>query len=118
MKKRLSRLSSEWLLLFCYTIVFIVLVLLRNSQFWNQREVSIELVQIVTKADDRQSAFEKLYRAGINEETAVLKALHFAHEDKEGNLLKKIITQTNANDSLITDSKKKIKGQDELKLFN
>ena len=118
MKKPLSNLSSEWLLLLCYTAVFILLVLLRNSQFWNQREASIELVRIVTKADDRQSTFENLYRAGVNEETAVLKTLHFAHENKEGNLLKKIITQTNTNDSLIIESNKKIKGQDELHLFN
>ena len=118
MKKPLSNLSSEWLLLLCYTAVFILLVLLRNSQFWNQREASIELVRIVTKADDRQSTFENLYRAGVNEETAVLKILHFAHKSKEENLLKKIITQTNTNDSLIIESNKKIKGQDELQLFN
>ena len=118
MKKLLPGLSFEWLLLLCYTTVFILLVLLRNSQFWNQREASIELVQIVTKADARQSTFENLYRSGINEETDVLKVLHFAPEDEKGNLLKKIITQTKTNDSLIIESKKKIKDQDELQLFN
>jgi PAS domain S-box-containing protein len=118
MKNRLSNLSSEWLLLLCYTAVFIILVLLRNSQFWSQREASSALVQIVNSAGDRQSTFDTLYRSGINEEIAILKSLYSYHEDKTENFLNKIITQIQVNDSLIIESKKEITGSGERQLFN
>ena len=118
MKKRLSNLSSEWLLLLFYTLVFVSLVLLRNSQFWKQREASGKLVQIVTAAEDRHFTFGNIYRAGINEEIAVLKSIYSAHENKTGDVLKKLISQAKTDDSLIVESEKKIKDPDELQLFN
>ena len=118
MKKRLSDISSEWMLLLLYTGIFILLVLLRNSEFWHQRKASITLVQFVSRADGRLSTFANLYTRGVNEEVTLLKSLYSAHEDQTGHLLEAVITQTKTNDSLIIDFKKKITDPGELQLFN
>jgi PAS domain S-box-containing protein len=118
MKKRLSNISSEWMLLLLYTGTFILLVLLRNSEFWHQRKTSVTLVQLVSRANCRLSTFANLYTPAVNEEVALLKSLYSVHEEKTGNVLKEIITQTRTNDSLIIDFKKKITDPGELQLFN
>ena len=117
MKKRFPKLSSEWLLLLLYFAVFVLLVILRNSQFWNQRQVSLSLVELVAKASHRQVTFNDIYRAELNEEAAVSKLLHRIQEDKGGSL-ETVMALTQQNDLSVVQAEHLIAGHDEQQLFN
>ena len=117
MKKRFPKLSSEWLLLLLYFAVFVLLVILRNSQFWNQRQVSLSLVELVAKASHRQGTFNDIYRAELNEEAAVSKLLHRIQEDKGGSL-EAVMALTQQNDLSVVQAERLIAGHDEQQLFN
>jgi PAS domain S-box-containing protein len=117
MKKRFPKLSSEWLLLLLYFAVFVLLVILRNSQFWNQRQVSLSLVELVAKASHRQATFNDIYRAELNEEAAVSKLLHRIQKDKGGSL-EAVMALTQQNDLSMVQAERLIAGHDEQQLFN
>jgi len=114
MKKHLLNLSTKWLLVLLYTTAFILLVLKRNSLFWNQRKASIALVRTVTDAQDRQSTFESFYTTGVNEELAIFKSLYSIHPDRGGDLTNQINKQIAVNDSLFIEAEKKAVEEPEL----
>lgn len=118
MKKRFPKLSSEWQLLLLYFAVFISLVILRNSQFWNQRQLSFSLVVLVDKATYRQATFNDLYRAELSEEVAVSKLLYSVQKDKAGSFLNTIIALTKQNSLSLVRAERLVAGHDEQQLFN
>ncbi|MEO5650086.1 MAG: PAS domain S-box protein [Ginsengibacter sp.] len=118
MKKRFPKLSSEWLLLLLYFAVFISLVILRNSQFWSQRQATSALVQLVTEANDRQTTCNDLYRAELNEQAEILELLNVVQEKKGRSFSKSIVDITKQNDSSLAQLESLLKGHDEQKLYN
>ncbi len=118
MKKRFSKLSSEWLLMLLYFAIILSLVILRNSQFWNQRKTTSALVRLVSEANDRQTSLNNLYRAELNEEAAVVEFLNVIQENKAGNSSKSVVDITNLNDRSIVQLESLFKDQDEQELYN
>lgn len=106
------------MLLLTYGVLFILLVICRNQQFWNQRKASSMLVEIVASANQRQTLFTDLYNANINEEVALLKLCYTGEGDKNRSELTKIDSQIRNNDSLFRESEKFISGNKQQQIFD
>jgi PAS domain S-box-containing protein len=116
MKKDFPGVTTAWVLMLTYSAFFVILVISRNQQFWNQRKASAALVEIVPKANERQSVFFDLYKGNLREQTALLKLSH--SNDKNPGEIKRIILQLKSEDSLFARSEKLIAGTAEQNLFN
>ena len=116
MKKCLPGITTAWIVTLSYSALFILLVISRNQQFWNQRKASAALVEIIPGANERQSVFTDLYKANIMQEMALLKLSH--PEAINSGDLKKIILQFKSDDSLFEVSERLISGSKEQQLFN
>lgn len=116
MKKYLPGITTAWIPIFSYSILFILLVISRNQQFWNQRKASSALVELVPRANERQSVFIDLYKANIIQEITLLKLSYSEYKNHES--LKKIISQFKSDDSLFEVSERLISGSKEQQLFN
>jgi len=82
MKKDFPGVTTAWVLMLTYSAFFVLLVISRNQQFWNQRKASAALVEIVPKANERQSVFFDLYKGNLSEQTALLKLSHSDYQSK------------------------------------
>jgi PAS domain S-box-containing protein len=117
MKKYLPGITTTaGILLLTYTALFIVLVILRNQQFWNQRKASAALVQLVPAANERQSVFTGLYKENARQEISLLK-LSYSFEIKSPQDVNSVISQINANDSLLITSGKLLQNHKEQQLL-
>ena len=116
MKKDFPGVTTAWVLMLTYSAFFVLLVISRNQQFWNQRKASAALVEIVPRANERQSVFFDLYKGNLREQTALLKLSH--SNDKNPGEIKRIILQLKSEDSLFARSEKLIAGTAEQNLFN
>jgi PAS domain S-box-containing protein len=116
MKKDFPGVTTAWVLMLTYSAFFVLLVISRNQQFWNQRKASAALVEIVPRANERQSVFFDLYKGNLKEQTALLKLSH--SNDKNPGEIKRIILQLKSEDSLFARSEKLIAGTAEQNLFN
>ncbi len=117
MRKYIRGLNSTWLLLFTYGAFFILLVISRNHEFWNQRKASSLLVEIAPKANERQTVFTDLYNRQLKQEIALLK-LSYSHDDDKNHAdVNEIISRVKSDDSLFIASEKYISRSDEHQLF-
>jgi PAS domain S-box-containing protein len=118
MRKYLPGKATAWVPIITYIALFILLVISRNQQFWNQRKASAALVELVPRANQRQSAFTDLYKANLLQEVALLKFSYSYPDNKNPQDLKKIISEIDGEDSLFTASEKLIATNKEHQLFN
>jgi PAS domain S-box-containing protein len=118
MKKLFKGLNNAWMLVLTYGVLFILLVIFRNQQFWNQRKASSTLVELVARANERHTVFTNLYRANINEEMALLKLSYSGKKDKNESELTKINSQIKNDDSLFLQSESFITGSDQQQIFD
>lgn len=117
MRKYIRSLRTSRLLLFTYGAFFILLVISRNCEFWNQRKASSLLVEIVPKANERQTAFTDLYNRQQKQEVALLRLSYGYIERNNNAALNDLISSVKSDDSLFIGSEKYISGRDERKLF-
>lgn len=109
--------SNAWILLLTYSLLFILLVISRNQQFWNQRKASTALVKAVSSANERQGVFGDLYNQNLKQEIAVLKLDHgaYGNKDTEINVL---LLPVNRYDFLFGNAEKLLANAEEQQLFN
>jgi PAS domain S-box-containing protein len=118
MRKFLPGITTAWVPIFTYTVLFILLVISRNQQFWNQRKASAALVELVPRANQRQSVFTDLYKANVAQELAVLKFSYSYPDNKNPEDVKKIISEFDTEDRLFAASQKLIEADQEQELFS
>ncbi len=118
MKKYLPGITTAGVLLLTYIAFFILLVISRNRQFWNQRKASAAIVQLVPAANRRQSVFTDLYKGNLTEEVSLLKLFYSYPENTNPLDVKRTISQIKANDSLLATSEKLLENNKEHQLFS
>src|SRR5665647_1861147 len=112
MKKDLQRPSSLWVLLLSYAALFVLLVVLKNVQFWNMRKKSSVLVEAVSKSLFRRSAFTTSYNDNINEQNSVLKLLYSPPSEKNQQV-EELISKIKKNDSGLAVNATLVQGTEE-----
>ncbi|MEO8822477.1 MAG: PAS domain S-box protein [Ginsengibacter sp.] len=117
MKKDLRSSSTIWSILLLHFALFILLVVIRNIQFWQIRSVSTNLVEFVSKSTLRQSNFTNLENSVINEQISVLKLLSNPAENKNQEIIGIINSEVAKNDSNLVASYKFISTQKEKEIF-
>jgi PAS domain S-box-containing protein len=117
MKKYFPGVTTAWVMVLTYSILFIFLVISRNQQFWKQRKASSELVEIISRANARQSVFTDLYIDEIIQEIALLKLTYSYPQDNRQDL-KATISKVKSDDSLFVLSEKLITSNREHQLFS
>ena len=117
MRNYIRGLNTSWVLLFTYAVFFILLVISRNHEFWQQRKASSLLVEIVPKANERQSVFTDLYNHTLKQEIALLRLSYSPVDRNNDSDLKEVMSQVKSDDSLFIGSEKYISGTDEQELF-
>ena len=118
MKKDLRSFSALWLILLVYVIIFVLLVVIKNFQFWYVRHVSTNLVELVSKSTIRQSNFSNLENSIVNEQISVLKLLSVPGQNKNLEIIDILNSEAAKNDSSLAVSDKFISTQKEKDLFN
>lgn len=118
MKKDLRSFSALWLILLVYVGIFILLVVIKNIQFWDVRQVSTRLVELVSKSTIRQSNFSNLENSVTNEQISVLKLLSNPGENKNLEIMEILNAEAVKNDSSLAVSDKFISTQKERDLLN
>lgn len=118
MKKDFRSASTIWLLLLCYSILFILLVIVKNIEFWHVRKSSSNLVELVSKSTLRQSNFTNLENRNITEQISVLKLLSNPEGNNNLDVIDLINSEVKGNDSIVRFSKKFIYREDEKDIFN
>lgn len=116
MKKVIPKIPTAWILLLTYTGLFILLVISRNHQFWNQRKASTSLVELIPRANERQSMLADLYKTSVDEQMAFLK-LSYSGSNYNVTRLITIIPEIKNDDSILLASKKLIEGSNEMQLL-
>ena len=117
MRKNIRALNASRVLLFTYAAFFILLVISRNHEFWNQRKASSLLVEMVPKASERQTVFTDLYNRQLQQEIALLRLSYSGVDQNNLVNLKEIISRLKSDHSLLIGSEKYISGNDEHELF-
>ena len=112
MKKKLQGPSSLWVLILSYTAMFILLVVVKNVQFWNMRKTSSLLVEVVSKSLSRHSAFTTSYDNNINEQNSLLQLLYSPPSEKNQEI-KELISKIKNSDSALVLNAKLAKGTEE-----
>ncbi len=118
MKKDLRSFSPPWLILLGYITIFVLLVVIKNFQFWYVRRVSTNLVALVSKSTIRQSNFSNLENSIVNEQISVLKLLSDPGQNKNPEIIDIVNAEAVKNDSSLAVSDKFISTQKEKDLFN
>jgi len=118
MKRDLQSSSALWMILLVHVAIFILLVVIKNIQFWHVRKVSNSLVELVSKSTLRQSNFRNLENSNINEQISVLKLLSISGENKNQEIIGIINSEVKKNDSSLAVSSKFISTQNEKDIFN
>ena len=117
MKKDLRSSSPLWMILLVYVAIFILLVVIKNIQFWHVRKVSNSLVELVSKSTFRQSNFTNLENSVINEQNSVIKLLSNPAENKSPEIIDIIKSEVLKNLSNLSVSDKFISTQKEKDIF-
>lgn len=100
MKKELQSPTSLWVLFLSYAVLFLLLVVLKNVQFWNMRKKSSVLVETVSKSLSRQTVFTSTYSNNINEQNSLLKLLYSQPSEKNPQV-EELISKIKKNDSTL-----------------
>ncbi len=101
MNKDLRGHSSLWVLLISYSALFVLLVVIKNIQFWNMRTTSSALVETVSKSHIRHSLFSRSYDENISEQNLVLTLLNSSKKEKDQDL-QNIYSKIKQVDSILT----------------
>ena len=112
MKKELQSPSSLWVLFLSYAALFVLLVVLKNIQFWNMREKSAILVEEVSNSLSHRSAFLNSYNDNIREQNSVLELLYSSPSQKNQKA-GEIISEIKRNDSLLAINATLVQGAEE-----
>jgi len=118
MKKNLQSSSALWMVLLVHIALFILLVVIKNIQFWHVHKVSNSLVELVSKSTLRQSNFRNLENSNINEQISVLKLLSNPGKNKNQEIISIISSEIVKNDSSLEVSGKYISAKNEKDIFN
>jgi len=118
MKKTLRSVPSLKVLLLSYTALFVLLVVVRNFQYWSIKKKSTNLIEVVSKSIQRQSTLSAIHNASINEQLTILNLLYYPDKSNNHNKIEKLISKTKSNDSLFVAFSMTIPGQEEQQLFN
>ena len=86
MNKGLQGRSSVWVLLISYSAFFVLLVVIKNIQFWNIRKTSFALIETVSKSHLRDSVFSRSYGENVSEQNLVLTLLNSSKKEKDQDL--------------------------------
>src|SRR6185437_14989301 len=108
MKKNLQSSSALWMVLLVHIALFILLVVIKNIQFWHVHKVSNSLVELVSKSTLRQSNFINLENSNINEQISVLKLLSNSGKNTKQEIISIISSEIVKNDSSLEVSGKYI----------
>jgi len=118
MKKALQSVPSLKVLLLSSTALFVLLVVVRNFQYWSIKKKSTNLIVVVSKSNQRQSTLSAIHDASINEQLTILNLLYYPGKSNNQNKLEKLISKTNSNDSLLVAFSTIILEPEEQRLFN
>ncbi len=111
-KQELQSPSSLWVLLLSYAALFILLVVLKNIQFWNMREKSSILVETVSKSLSRRVSFTASYNNNISEQNSVLNLLYSPISEKNKQV-EELISKIKTSDSLLAVNASLVQGTKE-----
>lgn len=112
MRKKLHGPSSLLVLLLSYAALFILLVFVKNVQFWNMGKTSSLLVKDVSKSVSRQSAFTNSYNNNINEQNSVLKLLYSPAREKDQQIAE-LTSKIKRNDTVLALNSSLVQGTEE-----
>ena len=101
MNKGLQGRSSVWGLLISYSVFFVLLVVIKNIQFWNIRKTSLALIETVSKSHLRDSAARRNYGENISEQNLLLTLLNSSKKEKDQDL-QNIYSKIKQNDASLT----------------
>jgi PAS domain S-box-containing protein len=118
MKKTLRSVPSLKVLLLSYTTLFVLLVVVRNFQYWSIKQKSTNLTELVSKSIQRQSALSAIHNSSINEQSAILNLLYYPDKSNNPDKVEKILSDINRKDSLLVAFALSIHTQDEQLIFN
>ncbi len=118
MKKDLRSSTAIWVILLCCSALFILLVIVKNVQFWNVRKESSSLVELVSKSAFRQANFANLENSDINEQISVLKLLSNTGKNSNLEIIGIVNSEARKNDSNLSISNEFISTQNEKVIFN
>jgi PAS domain S-box-containing protein len=118
MKKALRSVPSLKVLLLSYAALFVLLVVVRNLQYWSIKKKSTNLIEIVSKSNQRQSTLSAIHTANINEQLTISKLLYNPGKSDNQNKVERLISKTNNNDSLLHSFSMSIREPTEQQLFN
>ena len=117
MKKPFRSVPSLKVLLLSYIALFVLLVVVRNFQYWAIKKKSSHLIELVSKSMHRQSILSAIHNAGIDEQLSILDLLYHPHTDSI-NKLEKLIAKKTSDDSLLVAYSATMPGAEEQRLFN
>lgn len=118
MKKTLRSVPSLKVLLLSYTAFFVLLVVVRNFQYWSIKKKSTNLIEVVSKSTQRQSTLSNIHNANLEEQLTILNLLNYPGESNNHNNIDKLISKTKSNDSLLAAFSMTIREPEEQRLFN
>jgi len=116
MNKGLQGRSSVWVLLISYSAFFVLLVVIKNIQFWNMRKTSFALIETVSKSHLRDSFFTKSYGENISAQNLLLTLLNSSKKEKDPDL-QNIYSKIKQNGPGLTAGDTLLNTADEKQLF-
>lgn len=118
MNKVSRRQPSLKALLLSYTALFILLVSVRNFQFWKLGRESERLVEKVSASNSRRSILTDSYKIGLDEQAIVAK-LSNSQEPGNGKAISEyIVSESSRNDSLVDLFHYRTANKQEMQLLN
>lgn len=118
MKKTLRSIPSLKVLLLAYSALFVLLVVVRNFQYWSIKTKSTNLIEVVSQSNQRQSTLSTIHNANTNEKFTILNLLYSPDKSNNDNKVEKLISKTKSNDSLLVAFSKFIRDPEEQRLVN
>jgi PAS domain S-box-containing protein len=117
MKKALRSVPSLKILLLSYAALFVLLVVVRNFQYWSIKNKSTNLIEVASNSTQRQSTLSAIQNANINEQHMILNLLYYPGKSRDKKL-EELISKIKSNDSLLVTLSKIIKKPQEQRLFD
>jgi len=117
MKKTLRSVPSLKVLLLSYGALFVLLVVVRNLQYWSIKKKSTNLIEVVSKSNQRQSTLSSIHTGNMNEQLSILNLL-YPDKRNNDNRIETLISKTKSNDSLLVAFSMITREPHEQQLFN
>jgi PAS domain S-box-containing protein len=117
MKKTLRSVPSLKVLLLSYGALFVLLVVVRNLQYWSIKKKSTNLIEVVSKSNQRQSTLSSIHTGNMNEQLSILNLL-YPDKRNNDNRIEALISKTKSNDSLLVAFSMITREPHEQQLFN